>query len=355
MKIQKLGLFRQETCRSVNRNCNPEQILDHNCIYDDATELIGDTPIVRLSRLFPQHDVLAKLEGFNPVGSIKDRPACYMIKSALKRGEVTSKTVVVESSSGNLGLALAFICKFYNLRFVAVVDPKISKTNLQLLKLHGAEIEMVREPDAKGNYLSKRIERVKDICQKIPQSFWPCQYGSQDNPNAHYYGTGEEIVTQLNGSPLDYFLAATSTTGTITGVSRRLKEVYPGLTVTAVDEEGSSLFGGQPGPRFLNGMGAGHPLPDLAVKAHQQEIADYVIRVTAEEAIKACYDLLESEGIMAGGSGGAVIAALQKYLPTFPSGSSILIILPDRGERYLQSFYDEEWVAQKLSPLTLVA
>ncbi len=329
----------------------------HPEIYSNPAELIGGTPILRLSRLFPEHIILAKLEGFNPIGSIKDRVAFHMIEEAIAQGLISSETVIIESTSGNFGLGLTFACGFFGLKFIAVVDPKISPINLKLLKLRGAQIEMVEKPDGTGNFLARRIERVQELREENPNSFWPCQYQSAENPNAHFSSTAEEIVQQLDGHPLDYFLAAVSTTGTITGVSRRLKEVYPKLEVIGVDEVGSSLFGGKPGNRFLNGMGAGFPLPALAVKAHQEKVADQIIRVTAQEAIQGCYDLLESEGIMAGGSGGAVIAALQKFLPNIPTGSNVLIILADRGERYLDTFYNEEWVAKKLSrpQLTLVA
>jgi N-(2-amino-2-carboxyethyl)-L-glutamate synthase len=329
---------------------NEEKIMTnrHLNIYDNITEVIGHTPIVRLKRLFPHHNVLAKLEGFNPIGSTKDRVALHIIKTAIKQLSITSDTTVIESSSGNFALGLATVCKLNDIKFIAVVDPNISQTNLRILKLRGAEIEMVLKPDATGNYLSMRIKRVHELLKEIPNGFWTCQYDSFENPNAHYFSTGSEIVDQLDGHPLDYFMTATSTTGTISGVSVRLKETYPDLKIIAVDEAGSSLFDGQPGPRLLNGMGAGYPLPELAVKTHQEKIVDRIIRVNAKEAIQGCYDLLDSEGIMAGFSGGAVIAALNKLLTSIPSGSSVLVILADRGERYLDSVYDEEWVAKKL-------
>lgn len=328
-----------------------------NQIYSNLGELIGNTPILRFKRLYPGHQVLAKLEGFNPIGSIKDRVAFHMIDNAINQKVIKKDTVVIESTSGNFGLGLAAACQFHQLKFIAVVDPKISQTNLKLMKLRGASLEMILRPDETGNYLARRIERVKQLCQQIPNHYWPCQYSSPENPNAHYYKTGEEIVKQLDGIPLDYLIVATSTTGTIWGLSRRLKEVYPHLKVIAVDEQGSSLFGGTPAPRYLNGMGAGHPLPELAIKAHQQQIVDQVIRVDLKEAVQGCYDLLNSEGIMAGGSGGAVIAALKKFIPTISPENSVLIILADRGERYLDSFYDEEWVEKQLYPsqLTLAA
>ena len=321
----------------------------NSSICKNLVELIGHTPIMCLKRLQPQHQVLAKLEGLNPIGSIKDRVAFHMIDVAISQKLINLDTVVIESTSGNFGLGLAAACQFYGLKFIAVVDPKISPTNLKLLKLRGAQIEKVLKPNETGNYLAQRIERVQTLCKQIPNHFWPCQYRSPENPNTHYYWTGQEIVKQLDGIPLDYLMVATSTTGTIYGLSRCLKETYPDLKVIAVDEVGSSILGGTPASRYINGMGAGQPLPELAVKTHEQGIVDQVIRVTLAEAVQGCHDLLRYEGIMAGGSGGAVIAALKKFLPTISPRSCILTILADRGERYLDSFYDEEWVAQKLS------
>lgn len=324
-----------------HRHCEPR-------IYNNITELIGNTPIVRFGQMFVGHNVLAKLEGFNPISSIKDRVAFYMLQCAIDRGFISSDTVVIESTSGNFGLGMAAACQFYGVRFIAVVDPKISRINLRLLELRGAEIDMVHEPDKTGNYLSRRIQRIQELCKKIPDSFWPCQYRSPDNPNAHYYDTGQEIISQLNGHPLDYFLASVSTTGTISGISRRLKEVYPNLQVIGIDEEGSALFGGQSGSRFLNGMGAGYPVPELAEETYRQQSVDQIIRVTAYEGIEACNQLLKCEGIMAGGSGGAVIASLGKLLPKIPLKSHVLVILPDRGERYLDTFYNKRWVEDNI-------
>ncbi len=345
-RFQKMNLpfLRNQGVVDSTKVTDIQQAVRHSYIYNNLTELIGQTPIMSLKLLFPDNNVMAKLENFNPLGSIKDRVALHVIRSGIATGLINSDTVVIESTSGNFGVGLSFVCKFYGLKFIAVVDPKISPTNLQLLKLRGAQIDMVKEPDETGNYLSKRIQRVQELREEIPNSFWPCQYSSPENPRAHYYGAGEEIIYQLNGAPLDYFMTAISTTGTMTGISRRLQESYPYLNVIAVDEEGSCLFGGAPAPRCLNGMGAGHPLPDLAVKAYEQKIANQVIRVTAKEAIQGCYDLLEAEGIMVGGSGGAVIAALRKFLPTISPDSRILVVFADRGERYLNSFYDEQWV-----------
>ncbi|MBE9065559.1 2,3-diaminopropionate biosynthesis protein SbnA [Leptolyngbya cf. ectocarpi LEGE 11479] len=324
-----------------HRRCEPR-------IYNNITELIGNTPIVRLGQMFCGYNILAKLEGYNPISSIKDRVAFYMLKRATERGFISSDTVIIESTSGNFGLGMAAACQFYGLRFIAVVDPKISRINLRLLELRGAEIDMVREPDETGNYLSRRIQRIQELRKEIPDSFWPCQYRSPDNPNAHYYDTGQEIISQLNGHPLDYFLASVSTTGTISGISRRLKEVYPQLQVIGIDEEGSALFGGQSGPRFLNGMGAGYPIPELAEETHRQQSVDQIIRVKASEGIEACNQLLKCEGVMAGGSGGAVIASLKKLLPRIPLKSNVLVILPDRGERYLDTFYNKRWVEDNI-------
>ncbi|MFC4766600.1 2,3-diaminopropionate biosynthesis protein SbnA [Effusibacillus consociatus] len=317
-------------------------------VADSIVACVGRTPLVRLKRLFEDSgvNVLAKLEMMNPGGSMKDRPARYIIEQGLRDGTIHSGTHLIESTSGNLGIGLAIMAKLYGLQFTCVVDPKITKTNLNIIKQLGANIDMVTEPDEQGGYLKTRIKRVKELVQKIPGGYWINQYANELNWKAHYHGAGSEIVEQVDGS-VDYLVCAVSTTGSILGFSRRIREEFPDVKVIAVDAAGSVIFGALPGPRELPGIGASR-VPELLSPGE----IDEVIYVNDLESVKGCQDLLAFEGIFAGGSSGSVIAAIQKILPQIPPGSRVVTVLPDRGDRYLDTVYDEEWV-RKLSRVKL--
>lgn len=312
-------------------------------IHDSIVDCIGRTPLVSLLRLFPYQglDVIAKLEFLNPAGSIKDRPAQYIIEQGLRDGSIHAGTHLIESSSGNLGIALAMVARVYSLPFTCVVDPKISPTNLKILEHLGATINMVYEPDEQGGYLQTRIWRVHKLLRTIPHSTWINQYANQLNWQAHYYGTGSEIIADLEGESIDYLVAAVSTTGTILGVSRRLRQAFPSLRVVAIDAVGSVIFGAAPGPREIPGIGASRA-PELL----RTDEIDEVVYVSDREAVEGCRQLLAREGIFAGGSSGSVVAGIQRLLPTLPPSCRIVTIFPDRGDRYLDMVYDDEWVAQ---------
>ncbi len=315
-------------------------------IQESVVSCVGQTPLVYLHRLFPQPglDVIAKLEFLNPGGSVKDRPARFIVEQGLQDGTIHERTHLIESTSGNLGIALAMVARVYKLAFTCVVDPKISSTNLQMLQLLGANIEMVHELDDQGGYLQSRIRRVQELLQTIPRSLWINQYANELNWKAHYDGTGSEIVADLDGS-IDCLILAVSTTGTILGVSRRLRQEFPRLRVIAVDAVGSVIFGAPPGPREIPGIGASR-VPELK----RQIEVDEVIYVNDWESVQGCRDLINYEGIFAGGSSGSVIAAIQKLLPSLPSSYRILTLLPDRGERYLNLVYNDDWVARLHRP-----
>lgn len=302
---------------------------------------IGNTPIVRLSRIFGNQDVrvYAKLELLNPGGSVKDRPAKFIIEQGLRDGSIPKGAHLIESTSGNLGVALAMMSRVYNLQLTCVVDPNISKTNLEIMKLYGAHIEMVTERDACGGYLETRIARVKSLLQEKQSGVWINQYANVRNWQSHYHGEGEELLKQLPECP-DYLVMGVSTSGTILGIARRLREAYPELKVIGVDALGSMLFGNKPGKRFLPGIGASR-VPELLAK---EEIDD-VIYASDLESCESCLDLVKDEGIFAGGSSGSVVAAIKKLIPHIPKGSCIATLFPDRGDRYMDLVYNAEWRA----------
>src|SRR6266545_3174652 len=219
---------------------------------------IGHTPLVRLTRVFPDcpFSLFAKLEGFNPGGSAKDRPALHILQEAMRTGAVRAGTVVIESSSGNLGIGLAQACRYLGLRFICVVDPKTTTQNIRILKAYGAEIDLVSEPDpATGEFLQARIDRVQTLLQTIENSFWTNQYANPSNAQAHYRTTMHEIATELAGG-IDYLFVATSTCGTLRGCAEYIRDHRMGARIFAVDAEGSVIFGGQPAKRLVPGHGA---------------------------------------------------------------------------------------------------
>lgn len=311
-------------------------------VHASIVECIGSTPLVSLNRLFcdRQVTVLAKLEYMNPGGSIKDRPASFIIEQGIQAGLIQpGKTHLIESSSGNLGIAIAMVARVYGLQFTCVVDPKITTPNLKILQQLGANVEMVQQADDQGGYLKTRISKVQELLETLPQAFWLNQYANPLNWQAHYHGTGYEIVHQLD-QPIDYLVAAVSTTGSILGCARCLRETFPHLQVIAVDAVGSVIFGAPPAPRELPGIGSSR-VPELC---NRSEI-DQVIYVNDAESAQGCRQLLRQEGILAGGSSGSVVSAIQKLMPQLPANSRVLTVFPDRGDRYLDTVYDNQWVA----------
>lgn len=303
-------------------------------------ECIGGTPLVRLRRLFPTGaEVYAKLELLNPGGSVKDRPARYIIERGIRDGTIAPGSTVIESSSGNFGIALAMAARIYELDFVCVVDPRIAPLNLRILHQLGARVEMVTRPDPYGGYLHTRLERVQELLAEIPGAYWIDQYANEMNSRCHYDGIGTEVVEALGDRQIDVFVAAVSTTATLMGASRRIRDAWPAVRTIAVDAAGSVIFGTPSGKRDLPGIGSSRR-PELLV----EEEVDDVIFVDDYDSARGCRELLRGEGILAGGSSGAVVAAVQRLVPELPKGSRVVTLLPDRGERYMDLVYDDAWV-----------
>jgi N-(2-amino-2-carboxyethyl)-L-glutamate synthase len=308
---------------------------------------VGNTPLVRLERLLPdaRFEVWAKLEALNPGGSIKDRAALSMLLGALERGDLRPGATVIESSSGNLAIGLAQACRHLGLRLICVVDANITAANLAILRAFGAEAEMVERPDpATGQYLPARLRRVRELLASHEDAFWPDQYGNLDNAVAHH-ATMREIVTALDGD-VDYLLCATGTCGTLRGCVEYVREQGLSTRVVAVDAVGSVIFGTPARTRLVPGHGAG-VRPALL----QDDLADQVVHVDDLECVMGCRRLLRREGILAGGSSGAVVAALDALADRIPDSARCALVFPDRGERYLETVYNDEWVTAHLGAL----
>jgi N-(2-amino-2-carboxyethyl)-L-glutamate synthase len=304
---------------------------------------IGNTPLIRLTRVFKgsKFCLLAKLEGSNPGGSAKDRPALNILEEAIEAGIIRPETVIVESSSGNLGVGLAQACRYLGLRFICVVDPRTSQQNIRLIRAYGAELDVVLEPDPNGGeFLQARINRVRTILRTIKDSFWPNQYANLANSAAHYKTTMREIAEALNGD-IDYLFCATSTCGTIRGCAEYVRDYSLRTKILAVDAIGSVIFGGQKAKRLIPGHGAA-----IRPELYRPDLAEECIHVTDLDCVVGCRRLARSEAILVGGSSGGVLMALNRYQDRIPHGSTVVVIFHDRGERYLDTIYSDSWVKE---------
>ena len=315
-------------------------------------DAIGGTPLVALDRLFPGPGrVWAKLEGFNPTGSAKDRTAAALLDSATASGILEPGGSVVESSSGNLGAALARDCALYGIDFHCVVDPRANRQTVGVMKAFGATVHHVTSPDPQtGDWLTARRARVGELLREIPGAVNLDQYSNQAAFDAHSAGTMTEIVEQLGHTP-DSLLVAVSTTGTLGGCVRYLRRTGARTRVTAVDAQGSVLFGGERGDRALPGFGAGF-VPELARLTDVDDVA----RVPAGDTVAGARALARTEGILPGASGGAVVAAAAAMLAATPGhgqsapppDSDTVLIIHDFGYAYTDTLYNAEWVAQHI-------
>lgn len=299
---------------------------------------IGATPLVQLERLWPELGCrfYAKLEFMNPGGSAKDRAAFRMVSAAIKSGALAAGGLVVESTSGNMGIALAQACKFFGLRLVCVVDYRTTLANRRILELYGAEVDLVPET---RDPLRARIARVQERVANSPGAFWPNQYENENNPGAHAEGTALEIARALGRAP-DVLFCPVSTCGTIVGLDQGLSSTRGGqeTRIFAVDLVGSVLFADAPGVRLIPGIGSSRKRHfDVSKRVHP-------IHVTERDCVRGCWQLLEREAIFAGGSSGAVVAAVEQVQSQVAPDTIIVLILADRGDRYLDSIYSDKWL-----------
>mgnify|MGYP001135927759 CR=1 FL=1 len=300
-------------------------------IYSDVTKAIGNTPLVRLNRVTQglQATVLAKVESFNPLSSVKDRIGVNMIEAAEREGRIKEDTIVLEPTSGNTGIGLAFTCAAKGYRLVLTMPDTMSVERRRLLQALGAEL--VLTPGEEG--MIGAVRRAEELAAQDPRYFIPQQFKNPANPEIHRRTTAEEIWRDTDGE-VDVVVAGVGTGGTITGVADVLKERKPGLQAIAVEPADSPvLSGGRPGPHKIQGIGAGF-VPDVL----RADLLDEVIRVTNDDAAAMARRLAREEGILVGiSSGAAVQAALQVAARPENTGKLIVVILPDTGERYLST------------------
>ena len=304
-------------------------------------KLIGNTPLVNLEQDYG-FNLFAKLEYNNFSGSIKDRAANNILYHGIYDDLINPNTTIVESSSGNFGISTALHCNRLGIKFTAVVDPNINQINLKLLKLFADKVVMIKEPDETGGYLLNRIRMVNKLVDGQKNHFWTNQYGNENNYKG-YAELANEIVKAF--TRLDYLFVSTSSCGTITGLSKYVKQYFPDVQVIATDIEGSMIFSSKKIKRYIPGIGAGKQ----AVFLEHAEVDDYMI-LTHEEIIEGCQNLLKKHSIFAGGSSGACYYGAIKYLQNLKvdPATNAVIICPDRGVPYIDSVYNEEWVNEIL-------
>jgi N-(2-amino-2-carboxyethyl)-L-glutamate synthase len=306
-------------------------------------ELLRHTlrPTPRVPLAMEGMNLFAKLEYVNPVGSIKDRAAYWILKRAAERGEIGDETTVIESSSGNFAAALAAFTHLVGLRFIPVIDPNISGAYESFLRRMCPTVVKVEKRDDTGGFLKTRLQMVKHLCATTPNAYWTNQYGNLDAVEAHYELTAGEICADFES--LDAVFIGVSTAGTIAGVSRRLKERYPNIRIVAVDTEGSVIFGGAPRKRNIPGVGSSI-VPQLLSHA----AIDDVVLISERDTVEACRELLRTHGLFVGGSSGTAFAAIKQYAPKMAGAKrpTVLFLCADRGTAYLDTVFDPAWATR---------
>ncbi|MBP8082990.1 MAG: cysteine synthase A [Spirochaetes bacterium] len=305
-------------------------------IFSDITRTIGNTPLVKINRLIENKncEVLVKLESFNPLSSVKDRIGSAMIEAAEKSGHLKKDSVIIEPTSGNTGIALAFAAAAKGYRLILTMPDTMSIERRKILKIFGAELVLTE--GAKG--MKGAIEKANELASSMPNSFIPQQFENPANPEIHKKTTAEEIWNDTDGE-IDILVAGVGTGGTISGIGEVLKSRKASVKIIAVEPVDSPVIsGGKPGPHKIQGIGAGFIPANL-----NTSIIDEIIQVTHTDAGQCARDLAKKEGILAGISGGAALwAALETAKKAESNGKIIVVILPDTGERYLSTWLFED-------------
>jgi cysteine synthase A len=309
-------------------------------IRDHAYDIIIDDVFLRLTDLLGDSEVFLKIEGLNFAGSIKLKTAVSLIEDAEQKGHLDFGGRIIESSSGNLGIALSMVCAAKNYSFTCITDPKASPQSIELMKAMGAQVIVVDKRDSNGGYLGTRIALLKSMITADPGLVWPNQYANQANPRVHWQRTAKSILNELN--TVDYLFIGAGTTGTLMGCSSYFRQFSPATRIIAVDTLGSVTFGYPAGCRHIPGLGTSRT-PEIC---HMRDL-DEVMLIDEADAIRTCRWFAKQRGVLLGGSTGSVIYAIKIKRDEIQPGSRVVAISPDLGERYLQTIYNDDWVAAR--------
>jgi cysteine synthase A len=313
-------------------------------IVETPLELVFRDLFYRLRAFAGSHDVFLKLEGFNITGSIKLKTAIGLVDDLEKRGIARpNETVIVESSSGNLGLALSLVCAIKRYKFICVTDPNANRATIRGMEVYGAKVIVVEGRDAAGGYLGTRLKQIDQILQSEPNAVWLNQYANMANKNVHAEQTANEIAREFD--KVDWIFVGTGTTGTIAGISERLRQVCPKIKIVAVEPAGSVTFGGAAGKRNIPGIGT-----SVRPKLAELVSPDRVVTVSEEQTVDACLSFVRDYHLLVGGSTGAVLAAIRHLASEFSRGDTIVAVSADLGEKYLDTIYDPVWVRDVIAP-----
>lgn len=305
-------------------------------IYNNHLDIILDDIYIPVNDIANNFDIFLKLEGFSIGNSIKIKPALKMITRLEVEGKLKKGKTVIESSSGNLGIALSIVCAAKGYPFICVIDPNIQKSTEKIITAYGSKIIKVEKKDNNGGYLSTRIKKIINMCNEDNNLVWLNQYENIDNIESHYQTTAHSIHKHF--PKLDYLFIGAGTTGTLCGVGQYIKKHSPKTNIIAVDSIGSVTFKGESKPRYIPGLGSSKEPP-----ISQLAIYDKLVRIEEIDTINMCQKLAK-QGLLVGGSTGTVMAAINKVENELRPNSKILAISPDFGERYIDTIYNPSWI-----------
>ncbi len=308
-------------------------------------ELVFDDIYISLDTILENNIVNIKLEGFSISGSIKIKSALRMVDRLEMSGKIKKGDTLIESSSGNLGVALSIISAVRGYKFVCVTDPNLLSTSENLMKAYGTEIVKITEKDENGGYLNSRIKYIKNIVSKDKSFTWINQYENIDNVDAHYSSTAPSIFKKFQ--KIDYLFVGAGTTGTLSGVSRYFKLKSPDTKIIAVDSVGSVTFGGKSGKRLIPGLGTSK-VPPIS----KLSIYDEIVYVAEQDTINLCKQL-SLKGLLFGGSTGTILSGICKYKNEIKADACVVTISPDFGNNYLDTIYNDEWTNKYFNKIYL--
>ncbi len=326
-----------------------KQVL-HSPLCQDVMQALGRVPIVRLNQIDPlciEHHIYVKLESCNPGGSIKEKNAAYLVAEAEQQGLLRAGGTIIESSSGNFGIGLAIVGAVRGYRVMIVIDAKTSQTIRRMLTAYGAELVEIpaSSADAQGSMQVSRMQKARSLSAEIEGSWYPCQHLNPSNLEAHYLQTASEILAAFPQAP-DTIVVGVSTAGQIGGISRYFREHHPRTRIIGVDVAGSAIFGMPRHPYKMTGLGLSFVPPNFSL-----QMLDAAYNISDALAFSVCHALAQKEGLLLGASTGAIVAAAladtQHYGNLQTKPQTIVLINPDRGDRYLETVYNREWLAEQ--------